>query len=129
MRRILVIKNGECETDIKYIINKIDPTINVNIISSIELFKTTDPDKIINRYNGVIILGGNQTLTNRHEISYKHTYLNDLIKCTRVWIEKKVKILGICLGAQIIGEAVGHKTIKMKKQITGYTNNINVIKS
>ena len=126
MYKILVIKNGNCDTDIYYIFKLIDSAITVDIISSNELIKIHHTD-VIKSYHGVVILGGYQTLTERHDFNYQHSYLNDLIEHTRSWINQNINILGICLGAQIIAEAVGCKTIKMRECISGYNKNIKII--
>lgn len=126
MIRILVIKNGNCDTDIEYILNKVDPMIKVDIMLSKNImdFNRTD---VIDLYHGVIILGGYQTLTERHNTKYQFPYLNTLIEYTKYWIEQKVNLLGICLGAQIIGEAVGYRTVRLSRYCSGYNKNIKII--
>ena len=76
------------------------------------------------KYDSIIILGGFQSLTNRHTIEYPYKYLNELIEFTKIWIQNNIYILGICLGAQIIGEALGCKTLPMGYTISGYQKNI-----
>lgn len=57
-------------------------------------------------FDFLIIMGGPQSPTNLIEFPY----LKDEIGFTKKAIEKNKSILGICLGAQIIGEALGAKT-------------------
>src|SRR5436305_11506736 len=102
-KRILIIKNGVCDTDIDYIIKTINQSINIDIVTSSTLTQTFCIEAV-NKYIGIIILGGDQTLTNRHESNYVHTYLNNLIDYIKYWIKKKIHILGICLGDQMCAE-------------------------
>jgi GMP synthase (glutamine-hydrolysing) len=57
-------------------------------------------------FDFLIIMGGPQSPTNLTEFPY----LKDEIYFTQKAIENNKSILGICLGAQIIGEALGAKT-------------------
>ena len=59
-------------------------------------------------YDFLIIMGGPQSPTDLT----KFPYLKDEILFTQQAIEKNKPILGICLGAQIIGEAFGAKTAR-----------------
>jgi GMP synthase (glutamine-hydrolysing) len=64
----------------------------------------TIPD--INDFDFLIIMGGPQSPL---EIN-KAPYLNDEIALIKQAIMKHKRIIGICLGAQLIGEALGAKT-------------------
>src|SRR5437868_12177668 len=54
----------------------------------------------------LVIMGGPQSPL---ELD-KYPYLRDEIDLTKKIIEQKKPVLGICLGAQIIGESLGAKT-------------------
>jgi GMP synthase-like glutamine amidotransferase len=128
-KKILVIKNGFCETDIERIIKNISHNITLNMIHSY-IFENDEKktielmENILKNYSAIIILGGHQSLTNRKSDDYEHKYLNILISCVKYWIGYDIKILGICLGAQIIGEAIGCKTKSVGKTISGYGSDI-----
>ncbi len=68
-----------------------------------------------NSYDFLIIMGGPQSPT--HFIEYP--YLKDEILFTQNAIQKNKPILGICLGAQIIGEALGAKTMRSPNKEVG----------
>lgn len=122
---ILVIKNGICRTDIIDILKYINDSIKIDIIQS-----NTLTDEICNdimlRYKIIIILGGHQSLIHRNEVDYPYGYLNKLIEFTKIWMENNICILGICLGAQIIGEALGYNTKSLGYTISGYQNKIKI---
>lgn len=120
---ILVIKNGICDTDIINIIKYIDNSINIDMIYSNKLTKKKCYD-IMTKYNAIIILGGHQSLVNRHQKDYPYKYINNLIEFTKIWIENNIYVLGICLGSQIIGEAIGCNTLSIGYNIAGYQQNI-----
>jgi len=120
---ILVIKNGICDTDIINILKYIDNSINIDIIHSNKLTQKRCYD-IMTKYNAIIILGGHQSLVNRHQKDYPYKYLNNLIEFTKIWIDNNIYILGICLGSQIIGEALGCNTLSIGYNISGYQQNI-----
>lgn len=116
--KILIIKNGNCETDITKFLKEINKDIEILSKNS----KTIDYNElIIEDLDGIIILGGPQRLSNSETLN-DHPYLINLISHLKIWIEKDIKILGICLGAQLIALATGHKVRECDKLITGYQN-------
>ena len=113
---ILIIKNGECEISINTLINNfINTKIKFNIIKSYN-FKSNNIEELVKKYNGIIILGGHQSMT---ELD-KFPYLLDVIKLIKYSVESNIPILGICLGCQMIGKAFGCEIIKMHKSEIGY---------
>jgi GMP synthase-like glutamine amidotransferase len=114
---ILIIKNGVCDTDIDKLLSEINNKLTIQIKCS----KTLDYESFdIKKYYAVIILGGSQSLANKNDIIKNHTYLIKLIYHIKKWCEIGVRILGICLGAQLIASALGHSVIKNTKPIIGY---------
>lgn len=118
--RLLIIKNGNCETDITVLIKEIDKDIETDLFCS----RSIDYNTInIFKYDGVIIMGGPQRLSDPQTL-YDHPYLTKLILYLKFWIEKDIKILGICLGAQLIALATGHLVVECEKLVMGYNQNI-----
>jgi GMP synthase-like glutamine amidotransferase len=139
--KILIVKNGCCDTDINRIIHNIDPSIEIDLVTSVDLIDRlnkqskkyvthnptiTNMNIHVQSYNGVIIMGGYQSLTTRRTHNYEFPHFNDLIDHIKNWIKKDIHILGICLGAQMIGEAVGLTTVKMDNPIKGYDHDISI---
>ena len=85
--------------------------INVDVIKN---DKITDKEIIKNRYNRIVISPGpgnpNQS--------------GNCLKIVKA-LYKKVPILGVCLGHQIIGQVFGSKIIQAKKLMHGKTSLIN----
>jgi GMP synthase (glutamine-hydrolysing) len=67
-----------------------------------------EPLPSLSEFDFLIIKGGPQSL---RELE-KFPYLQKEIELVQQAIEQKKHVLGICLGAQIIGEALGAKTVK-----------------
>lgn len=125
MKRVLIIKNGTCsfEKSLSKILCDVDKDIHhdaIITINTIDLINTKTAESCANEYNYIIICGGQQTLTNRKSPQYIHPHLNTLIEYVRIWIKLNVKVLGICLGAQIIGEACDNKIQRLSKPIIGF---------
>lgn len=77
----------------------------------------------IDNFDFLIIMGGPQNIQNLKEYPYLITEIN-LIKTA---ISKNKKILGICLGAQLIGEALEVKSLSSpEKEIGVYPINLTV---
>lgn len=66
-------------------------------------------------FDMLILMGGPQTAT---ELK-KYPYLIDEIQLTKQAIKEDKVVLGFCLGAQIIGEALGGETIKSPEKEVG----------
>jgi GMP synthase-like glutamine amidotransferase len=118
--RILIIKNGICETDIGQIIYEVNRQIETDTICS----RSIDYDSLdISSYDGVLILGGSQRLSDPDVLEI-HPYLTELITRIRKWIDTGIHIMGICLGAQLIAIALNHKVVKCDRLISGYDQDI-----
>lgn len=84
------------------------------------LFKIKRPYKgealsNIETYDLLILMGGPQSPTKLE----KFPYLADEIQYIRSAIAKNKKVIGFCLGAQLIGEALGAKTLKSPEKEIG----------
>lgn len=109
MKKILIIKNGSCDVEIpiKYYLSNIDKDIRFDVYMSKDIVIQKNAFECL-KYDAIIICGGPQTLTNRHDMEYQHKYLNTLICYMRIWVKSCVPVLGICLGAQMISESINH---------------------
>jgi GMP synthase (glutamine-hydrolysing) len=57
----------------------------------------------VTRYSGLVVLGGPMNVDQAHE--YRH--LLHEIEVIRIALERKIPVLGICLGAQLLAAALG----------------------
>jgi GMP synthase-like glutamine amidotransferase len=123
--KLLIIKNGLCETDIAQLIFEADQTFETDTVCS----RANDYDSIdIQNYCGVIILGGVQRLSDPDSYN-RYPYLADLVTNLRNWIDRGVNVLGICLGAQLIALALGHEVVECRDMISGYDKQIKLTTS
>lgn len=105
---ILIIQNG-----------RITPCIPKYLTEMYEVYKSSQTDftKLdLDKYSLIIILGGDQTLTNIFEYKYLLNVVNFIHKC----FENNKPILGFCLGCQLIGYAMGCKIVSSGKLNVGY---------
>ncbi len=72
-----------------------------------------------NSFDYLIIMGGPQSIDEPQE---KYPYFNAVkeIAFVKSAIENNKHVLGVCLGAQIIGEALGAKTVKSPNKEIGF---------
>lgn len=105
---ILIIQNGF-----------IPPSITDYLDQPYEIIKSfeSNTSKIdINKYSIIIILGGSQSVTN---ISY-YPYLYNVIELIKKCISLNKKLIGICLGCQLIAHALGCEIRSTGKLNIGY---------
>lgn len=115
MYNILIIKNGYCDTYIDKIINKIVKA-NILIIKSFDKKINYIQESFIKKWDFIIILGGYQSIVDID----KYPYLHNIIKLIKIAISFDIKILGICLGCQLIAKAFDYNIIRMNKNEIGY---------
>jgi GMP synthase-like glutamine amidotransferase len=120
--RFLIILNGTLSTDINILIHLIDPSIVIDKVHSKSIDEKTDILIKTRFYDSIIILGGQQSLVDRNSNDYPHPYLNKLIEMVRVWIDMDIPVMGICLGAQIIGCSLDNPICHLDKQQSCYEN-------
>jgi GMP synthase-like glutamine amidotransferase len=119
--KLLIIKNGICETDVGTIIHEIDPEIK----SEIKCSRNINYRRLRRmKYDAVIILGGAQSLTKLGDIEYNHPYLLNLMAQIKLWIDSGTNVLGICLGEQLIAMSLGHDVVKCSMPKCGYDQNM-----
>jgi len=66
----------------------------------------------------IIIHGGSQHIWNKNE----DVWLTDEIEYVREALKNNICVIGFCLGAQIIAEALGGKTYKSEEKEVGWLN-------
>lgn len=69
----------------------------------------------VSAFDFLLVMGGPQSLSELDQ----YPYIRDEIKLVNQTIEKNKPVLGICLGAQIIAEALGAKTEKSPNKEIG----------
>jgi GMP synthase-like glutamine amidotransferase len=119
MYNILIIKNGYCDTYIDKIINQIVKA-NILIIKSFDKKINYIQESFIKKWDYIIILGGYQSVVDID----KYPYLYNIIKLIKIAISFDIKILGICLGCQLIAKAFDYNIIHMKNNEIGYHSTI-----
>lgn len=69
----------------------------------------------VGEYDWLVVMGGPQSPTQMGE----HSYLKNEIRLIQTALDQKKTILGFCLGAQLIGEALGARTEKSPSREIG----------
>ena len=125
LMKLLIVKNGVCDTDIEILIYKVDHNIETRIVCSrSKELESIDTDK----FDGIIILGGPQRLSDP-QWRREYRYLAKFVRIIQNWIRDGVNILGICLGAQLIALALGHNILERDEIVSGYNQNITLTPS
>lgn len=119
MYNILIIKNGYCNTYIDKIIYKIVDS-DITIIKSFDKNIDYTKESYIKKWDYIIILGGYQSIVNIE----RYPYLYKIIELIQIATSLNIKILGICLGCQLIAKAFGYKIKHMNKNEIGYHSKI-----
>lgn len=98
-RNILVIQNIGCEHlgNLSRLFES--DGYNVSLLNSQKDFIPTD----LTFYSGIVILGGPMSVYDNYD------YLKDQQKLIKKAVDMKIPTLGICLGSQLIAEAMGGK--------------------
>lgn len=110
--KIIIIKNGQCESKImKYLPEFCDAKI-------INSYDTNFDDEFENNYDAVIILGGPQYVSRIHD----YPYLLNVVKFIDRCYHKGVHVLGICLGMHLIAHSIGLQVSKLDDSLTGYVS-------
>ena len=82
-------------------------------------------EKILKKINLLILTGGNDIISNKKESLTRNKIEKNLIKKA---IKKKIPILGICRGAQLLNISFGGKIKKVRNQMRT-RHNIYIVKN
>ena len=94
---------ASCSENLKNVILKLEPSLNVTIINPVNDNETNKALKNMNHYNGIIFSGGAMRLNDMTDEIKKH--INFASKC----FKHNNKILAICWGLQVCSTAAGGK--------------------
>lgn len=109
-KRILSIQNIECET-----LGMLKPLLLANGYEIQELLAKEHPKQIDpEEYLGIIILGGPMSAYDNLE------YLQFEKQLIKSAVGKRIPVLGICLGSQIIASALGGRVYKGNRKEIGW---------
>jgi GMP synthase-like glutamine amidotransferase len=105
---ILIVQNGS-----------INPCIPKYLRDSYEIKKSSETnfrEIDLDKYSIVMILGGDQTLTN----IYQYKYLLDVVEFIKKCFSVRKPLIGFCLGCQLIAYSLGCKIVSSGKLNVGY---------
>lgn len=105
---ILIIQNGQVDSHIGKYLNE-----DYKIVKS---FESEIREINLDNYSKVIILGGYQSVVYIEE----YPELLYVLKIIKNCLKKKIPILGICLGSQLLAYALGCKISKLPKIKLGF---------
>jgi GMP synthase (glutamine-hydrolysing) len=80
--------------------------------------RTPDAEPDVDKYQGLIILGGPMNV----DMTDQYPHLETEVRIIRRAVERNIPILGICLGAQLIAKTLGAKVYKNPVKEIGWYN-------
>jgi anthranilate/para-aminobenzoate synthase component II len=105
---ILILNNAECSIDYSDIEN-----VSLTYLHYKEL-STTNLDAYLENVNCILITGGPQHVYDKFpELEYELLLIQKAI-------QKKIQIIGICLGFQILNHYFGNKVIRLSEPCIGH---------
>ena len=107
---ILSLQNIQCETlgNLEGLI--LDDGFDIKKVDARRHKIPKDPIQ----YSAIVILGGPVSVYENHK------FINDQIRLAQIARKKKVPLLGICLGSQIIAQSTGGKVFKGPRKEIGW---------
>jgi len=111
--KVLVLQHVPYE-----ILGTLDPQLRVAgyRIRYVNFGRTPDAEPDVEKYQGLIILGGPMNV----DMTDKYPHLDTEVRIIRRAIERNIPILGICLGAQLIAKTLGAKVYKNPMKEIGW---------
>lgn len=113
MRKILVFQHVAHK-----ILGTLNPTLKSHGLNMryVNYERTPDEHPSIQKYNGLIILGGHMGVYEADH--YKHIKVEMMV--IEEALKKNIPILGICLGAQLLAHVLGSEVRKNKEKEIGW---------
>ncbi len=113
MRKVLVFQHVA-----NRILGTLDPTLRERKlkIRYINYERTPNEHPTVDRYNGLIILGGQMGVYEADQ--YQHIKVE--LKVIEEALKKNIPVLGICLGAQLIAQVLGSPVRKHSEREIGW---------
>lgn len=107
---ILSLQNIQCETlgNLEGLI--LNDGFDIEKVNTRRHMIPKDPSQ----YSAIVILGGPVSVYENHE------FINDQISLAQMARKKKIPLLGICLGSQIIAQSTGGKVFKGPRKEIGW---------
>jgi GMP synthase (glutamine-hydrolysing) len=75
-----------------------------------------DAEPSLERYYGLVVLGGPMSVNEDH----RHPHLKTEMKLIEQALQKKIPVLGICLGAQLIAKVLGASVYRNQEKEIGW---------
>src|SRR5215471_12999412 len=113
MKKILVCQHVAYE-----ILGTLNPLFKQNgfRIRYVNFGRFPDQKPSLEGYDGLVILGGPMNTDQQHEFPH----LSEEVKMVQKALEMDIPILGICLGAQLIAQALGAKVGRNPQREIGW---------
>lgn len=115
MRKVLVFQHVSNE-----ILGTLNPLLKMRgmRIRYVNFERNPNETPSVDRYNGIIVLGGHMGVYEAE----KYTHIKVEMQLLEKALAKKIPILGICLGSQILAHVLGADVRKSKEKEIGWTD-------
>src|SRR3954467_10042303 len=113
MRKIMVLQHVPHE-----ILGTLNPLLKAKgfRIRYINFGRHPDLQPTLERYSGLIVLGGPMSVNDRHH----HGHLKTEMILIEEALKKEIPVLGICLGAQLVAHVLGAPVQRAREKELGW---------
>ncbi|MEN0058073.1 MAG: type 1 glutamine amidotransferase [Bdellovibrio sp.] len=100
------------------ILGTLDPILKLHRLNIryVNFSRTPDEQPRLEKYNGLVVLGGNMGVYEADQ--YQH--LRTELKLIEEALKKEIPVLGICLGSQLLAEVLGGRVRKHTQREVGW---------